>query len=71
MQRPTGPAQFGAKVRKIREKKGINQETLAIRAGVDRAHMGVIERGHSDVRVSTQQRIAKALGVTVRSLIDF
>lgn len=51
--RPTGattfeaaPAQaFGAAVRAVRTEDGIAQETLAHLAGIERSHMGKIERG--------------------------
>src|SRR3546814_6764024 len=38
-------AAFGAAVRAARTAQGIAQESLAYRAGVERSHMGKIERG--------------------------
>ena len=36
---------FGTQVRRIRKELNISQEKLAELAGIDRAHMGHIERG--------------------------
>ena len=36
---------FGAAVRALRTERGIAQETLANLAGVERSHMGKVERG--------------------------
>lgn len=41
-----GPARaFGAAVRSLRAEDGIAQESLACLAGIERSHMGKIERG--------------------------
>ena len=36
---------FGAAVRALRMERGIAQESLAHQAGIERSHMGKIERG--------------------------
>lgn len=56
------PAQaFGATVREARTTLGIAQEALALRAGVERSHMGKIERGEHMPTLSLILRIAAAL----------
>ena len=66
--RPTGtttyeakPAiAFGAAVREERTNQGIAQETLAHMAGIERSHMGKIERGEHVLRqVRVAQRLAR------------
>lgn len=67
--RPTGattfeaePAlAFGAAVRAARTAQGVAQETLAFRAGVERSHMGKIERGEHMPTLSLILKIAAAL----------
>ena len=53
---------FGAAVRAARTEDGIAQETLAHIAGVERSHMGKIERGEHMPTLVMILKIAKALG---------
>lgn len=53
---------FGAVVRAARTEDGIAQETLAHIAGVERSHMGKIERGEHMPTLVMILKIAKALG---------
>ncbi|EAU0154338.1 helix-turn-helix transcriptional regulator [Salmonella enterica subsp. enterica serovar Ruiru] len=52
---------FGAAVRALRTERGIAQETLANLAGVERSHMGKVERGEHQPTLSLIFKIAKAL----------
>lgn len=38
---------FGKNVRELRSARGMQQEKLALIAGIDRGHMGKIERGET------------------------
>lgn len=60
---------IGNKVRKLREKKGITQEDLALEAGLNRAYIGYIERGERNPSTETIYKIAKALKVSPQELI--
>lgn len=60
----------GHNVRRIREKKGITQEDLALEAGLNRAYIGYIERGERNPSTDTIVKIAKALKVSPKDLID-
>lgn len=53
---------LGASVRARRLALGLSQEALADSAGVDRSHMGKIERGERNVTFLNILRIAKAIG---------
>jgi XRE family transcriptional regulator, regulator of sulfur utilization len=56
------PAQaFGAAVREARVAQGIAQETLAGLAGIERSHMGKIERGEHIPSLPLIFKIAAAL----------
>lgn len=67
--RPTGtttyeaePAiAFGASVREERTSQGIAQETLAHLSGIERSHMGKIERGEHVPTLPLVLKIARAL----------
>lgn len=61
---------FGTAVRKIRKKKGISQEELAHRCGIDRSYMGAIERGEQNSGLLHLTKIAGALDDTVANLMS-
>ncbi len=48
----------------------LSQEALAQLAGIDRSHMGRIERGERNVTLLNLLRIAKALKVSASTLLD-
>jgi len=62
-------AAFGLAVRQQRTLAGISQERLAELAGVERAYVSALERGKRNPTLLTQQRIAAALGITLKQLI--
>jgi XRE family transcriptional regulator, regulator of sulfur utilization len=53
---------FGAAVREARTEQGVAQETLAHKAGIERSHMGKIERGEHMPTLVLILKIARALG---------
>jgi transcriptional regulator with XRE-family HTH domain len=60
---------IGAIVRRLRLKRGWSQDVFADRSGLNRAHIGEIERGESNVTIQTIKTLADTLGVKVRDLI--
>lgn len=52
---------FGASVRALRTDRGVAQETLAHLAGIERSHMGKIERGEHMPTLAIIFKIASAL----------
>ena len=52
---------FGAAVRALRTEQGLAQEALAHRAGIERSHMGKIERGEHIPSLPLIFKIAAAL----------
>ncbi|NGY05947.1 helix-turn-helix domain-containing protein [Solimonas terrae] len=61
---------FGAAVRAARTDQGIAQEGLAHRAGIERSHMGKIERGEHLPNLALVLRIARALGISSALLMQ-
>ena len=53
---------LGAHIRECRRDLHLSQEALADAAGIDRSHMGKIERGERNVTLLNLVRIAAALG---------
>ncbi len=60
---------FGAAVRAIRIEDGIAQETLAHLAGIERSHMGKIERGEHMPTLALVFKIARALQRSAGELV--
>ena len=60
---------FGAAVRALRMERGIAQESLAHLAGVERSHMGKVERGEHMPTLAIIFKIARALGLSVAHLM--
>lgn len=60
---------FGAAVRAARVAAEISQEELAHKAGVERSHMGKIERGEHMPTLALALKIAKALRVSASDLV--
>jgi transcriptional regulator with XRE-family HTH domain len=63
-------AEFGKRVKHLREAKGLSQESLAAKAGVHRTYIGMIERAEKNLTLSSMESIARALGIRIRDLVD-
>ena len=59
---------LGQRVRALRLDRGWTQEELAHRSGLNRSYMSEVERGRSDVSLSTLQKIARPLGISLAEL---
>ena len=62
--------QVGFNIRTIREARRLSQEQLGELAGLHRAYIGQIERGEKNIGIRNLSKIAKALGVCVKFLVD-
>jgi transcriptional regulator with XRE-family HTH domain len=61
---------IGHRIRMLRVEQGRSVKDIARSANLDPTQLSKIERGHSDPRVSTVKRIARALDVAVGILFD-
>lgn len=61
--------QIGDTIRALRLKKGWSQDVFSDRSGLNRAHVGEIERGESNVTVQTLKIIADTLNVRIVDLV--
>lgn len=61
---------LGANMREARERLGLTQEEVANRSGVHATEVSRMEAGKRDPRVSTLERLAKAVEVTPGQLLD-
>ena len=60
---------FGAAVRALRMERGIAQESLAHLAGIERSHMGKVERREHMPTLAIILKIARALGCSAADLM--
>jgi len=63
-------AEFGAKVRLLREKTGLSQEKLAEHTDAHRTYISGIERGRQNISLLTMKKLAKALSVEMKELVS-
>lgn len=63
--------QLGKAIKDAREQQGISQRRLAFMTGTSRSYLWKIETGVADVGIDVLIRIAHALGIQVRDLIEF
>jgi transcriptional regulator with XRE-family HTH domain len=60
------------RIRELRKERGLTQERLAELAGVDYKHIQLLEGKNPSVpKLDTVEKIAKALKVSVKKLLDF
>lgn len=62
---------LGENVRSARQRNGISQRQLALMVGTSQSYLWRIESGDADVGFGVLCRIARALDVRVRDLVDF
>jgi XRE family transcriptional regulator, regulator of sulfur utilization len=61
---------IGQTIRKYRKQAGLTQEKLAEKADFHPVYIGEVERGEESASVAALIRIAKALRVRVRDLVQ-
>jgi len=59
---------FGKKVKELRLSKGLSQESLALKANLDRTYIPSIEKGERNVSITVVEKIALALDVNIKDL---
>lgn len=64
-------AEYGKKVRAIRNSKKVSQEKLAELADLDRTYVSDIENGKRNVSIETIFKIGEALSTPVVEFFDF
>lgn len=61
---------FGEKVKEERLKQHLSQEELAVKAGVHRTYIGMVERAEKNITLLNIEKIASALDVKVSELLN-
>ena len=60
---------FGRRIRSLRERKKFSQEEFAETVNLDRTYISGIERGVRNPTLSTIQRLAQGLGISLQELM--
>ena len=60
----------GSKIREYRKGKNLSLQDLAYSIGMEKSNLSVIENGRSNPQLLTYAKIASALGVTLKDLLD-
>ncbi len=60
---------IGKRIRELRKARGLTQEQLAERSGLDYTTIGALERGVFNPSLKTAEKIASAMGMGVTELI--
>ena len=60
---------FGQQLQRLRARRGLTQEQLAVKAGLVRVYVTKLEQGEHDPTLTMLVRLAKALRVSVTELL--
>ncbi len=61
----------GNRIKYIRKKRGLSQEKLALKAGIDRTYLAGIESGKRNATITSIEKIVVALDVSMSQFFDF
>lgn len=61
----------GKRVRELRNNLSISQEELASLSELDRTYVTSVERGKRNISIVNIEKLASALGVTLKDFFDF
>ena len=61
----------GKNIQRIRESKGISQQELAAKCNFEKSNMSRLEAGRVNPTLSTLEKVAKALDVSLAELFTF
>ena len=58
----------GQRIKQIRNKLGLSQEKLALKAEIDRTYLAGVEIGKRNISLKSLEKIVEALGVSFEDL---
>lgn len=62
---------FGARIKQLRQEKGLTQELFAQKCGLHKNYIGMIERGERNPSLINIEVIAKGLDISISNLMKF
>lgn len=61
----------GKRIKMLRNERGLSQEKLALKAGIDRTYLAGIESGKRNATIQSLEKIANALEIKIKDLFEF
>ncbi len=61
---------LGENLRRIRKTQNLSQEQLAFKANLHRTYIGMIERAEKNITLINLEKLANALNVEIKDLIE-
>ena len=61
---------LGLRISSLRKDKGLSQEKLALKAGLDRTYINSVENGKRNISIVNISKIAKALQISLKRLFE-
>ena len=61
--------QFGARIRALRNAKGLSQEKFALSIDMDRTYYASVESGKRNISINNIAKIAQGLGISLEELV--
>lgn len=61
----------GKRIKYLRKQKGLSQEKLAMKAGIDRTYLAGIENGKRNVTITSIEKVVIALEISMKEFFDF
>lgn len=61
---------IGQRIKQLRETADMSQKDLAYTADLDRSYIASVENGQRNISIVNIEKIAKALGVTLKEFFD-
>lgn len=62
---------FGQRIRQIRNERHMSQEEFAWMVGLHRTYLGQVERAEKNITLKNIEKIAKALDIDPKELLNF
>ena len=63
--------EFAKRIVKLRREKNLSQEQLAHKSNLHRTHVGMIERAERNITLTTIEKLANGLEVSIDELFRF
>lgn len=62
---------FGEHLKELRKKENLTQQEFAVKSGLHRNYIGMIERGERNPSLKNLELIAMTLNISLSELMDF
>ncbi|MCI5600199.1 MAG: helix-turn-helix transcriptional regulator [Hallerella porci] len=63
-------SKFGAKLKSLRQQRGISQEQFALSIDMDRTYYASVENGKHNISLINIEKIASGLNISLKELFD-